>query len=206
MWAVGFIKPVFMLRTVLVSLIGSSLGLGLAVAFAPARLVAYFILTFAIVGNVTSAINYFENRAKENWTDVARSVSSGAKKGDLVILCEYYTYFPFNYYFENSDTDPSIAGWRSKENFLFEFNSSFMEKYLGDSMVYRRSLTEEDFADRYGVNVIADFGGLYRRIWVIKSHCRDYLKELSARIRKAGFIIQSEDQYIGIDITVFGPP
>lgn len=104
MWAVGFVQPVFMLRTILACLIGSSLGLGLAVAFAPVRLVAYFIIAFVILGNVTSTINYFENRSKAEWDSVARMVSSDTVKGDLVVLCEYYTYLPFNYYSEKPDT------------------------------------------------------------------------------------------------------
>jgi hypothetical protein len=202
-WAVGFIKPVFMLRTVLGGLIGSSLGLGLAVAFAPKRVVAFLIIAFALTGNVRSTINYYEIRAKEEWNNVARLVSSGTKEGDLVVLCEFFTYWPFSYYQEKSDSDLSIAGWSSKKNLLFEINDNFMQKFLSDS--FQTSLAKEDFTSHYSVNVITDLGGSYQRIWLLQSHCKDTSKELRARIREAGFIIQSGEHFNGIDVIIFGP-
>ena len=204
-WAVGFVTPVFLARTVLGCLLGSALGLGLAVAFAPMRVVAFFIIAFALVGNVVSTINYYETHAKEEWRNVARVVNSGTKEGDLVVLCEFFTYWPFRYYQETSDRDLSIAGWFSKENLLFEIDDSFMQKYFADPRLYTIAPTGEDFTHHYGVNVIADLGGSYRRIWLLQSHCKDTSKALRARIREAGFIIQSEEHFKDIDVIIFGP-
>lgn len=204
-WAVGFVKPVFMLRTVLGCLIGSSLGLGLAVAFAPMRVVAFLIIAFVLAGNVRSTSNYYEIHAKEEWDNVARVVSSGTKEGELVVLCEFYTYWPFSYYQEKYNSNLSIAGWFSKENLLFEINDNFIQNYFGDSVLYKSTLTKEDFTHHYSVNVITDLGGLYRRIWLLNSNCKDTSKELRARIREAGFFIQSEEHFKGIDVIIFGP-
>lgn len=80
-----------------------------------------------------------------------------------------------------------------------------MHTNLGDSMLYRKTLTEEEFADHYGVNVITDLGSTYKRIWLMVSHCNGIPKKLRAWIREAGFIIRSKVYFKGIDVTIFGP-
>ena len=96
-WLTGFVKPVFMTRTIIFATFGSALGIGIAAALLRRRSVALTLVAVIVLVNCISLYVYYKNDKKQDWRAMA-SYMAESNQGDPVIFCADYMYMPFMYY------------------------------------------------------------------------------------------------------------
>jgi len=182
-WLTGFVKPVFMTRTIIFSGIGSALAIGITVVFLRNRYIALTIISAILLINFISAFNYYQNHKKEEWRSATKYLENVISKDDAVLLCANYMYFPFRYYYKN---DINMYGWFGDKKIMME---------LSDSAHY--------FAASNPMEV-ADLNKLFNKIWIIKSHCQETdWDALGRELDKAGWQEVQRKDFYRIDLIIY---
>lgn len=154
-WLSGYIKPVFMTRTILFTGVASCLGIGILAAELGRRRIALSIVTVILLLNCVSVFLYHKNHKKQDWRGLTEHIETASIKGDAVILCADYMYMPYRYYHVG---EPSSAyGW-------YGAKAELRPLALSGTMTYFEASEPA---------TLGDIGSRAQSLWVVKSHCPD---------------------------------
>jgi 4-amino-4-deoxy-L-arabinose transferase-like glycosyltransferase len=187
-WLSGYIKPVFMTRTILFTATASCLGLGILAAELRPRRVALSIISLILLLNCVSVFLYHKNHKKQDWRGLAEYIETMSNKGDAVIFCAIYMYLPYGYY--HAGDVSNAYGWYGAEH-------AFMRMALSGTMTYIQA--SEPVA-------LGDFSGRARSLWVVKAHCPDSdWAALENKLAAANWRPTKSGQFNGITLLQYRP-
>lgn len=157
-WLFGFIsQPIFMPRTILISIPGFLLLLGLLLERARGSMIVIPLVIMYGAGLLTGGTT----RQKENWSLVSRTLASGVERGDAVIICPAWKYPAFRHS-QSTTLDVPVLMSSAGEIVL-------LERRLGSSPSYIRDY----FRLHYDQSLMKTQNSLSRisRAWVVTSEC-----------------------------------
>ena len=157
-WLFGFItKPIFLPRTILVSVPGFALMLALFLKFEN-RIITFFVcglfvMSLAFTGTV---------RPKENWRMVASYLESNVRSGDVVLLCPAWKAMAFRHAFRTGVDAPLLL--------IGDGGTWLIEPKLGSSPNWPKEYFELLRQARGGAEAQIAMQNA-NRIWRISSNC-----------------------------------
>lgn len=133
-WATGFFKPVYMLRTITPSHLMAMTGLALAVIAFPRRAARTIGTTVLAVVLAISTYAYFAFYKKEAWRGLTQQLQAQMTPDDVVLICEKYLDVPLWFYL--GDRMPPLI-------YINERNHRARVKLSNDAswVSYRKALT-----------------------------------------------------------------
>ena len=118
-WMFGYIKPVFMFRTILWGTLFTSVLIGIFIAH-QRRSVAIVALILMVLLGINNVLTYFKlNTAEnENWKGVAELIKKHSTPDDVFVICASYTAYPFAYYVDDVLILDRLYGWMINKKIL----------------------------------------------------------------------------------------
>lgn len=197
-WLFGYIKPVFMFRTIVWGTIISAFLIG--VIFSKIRGIFFIVsLTLMTIIGIKGLINYYEYNASENenWRDSVEFIKGNAKNNEPIIICASYVMSAFSYYAnEKIINNNPIFGWSKEKQGLMLYD-------IKTNDGYHPNINFEDRDGKIWKNSSFDFlQG--KRLWVIQSHCNEGdITNLFNEINERGFNEISKNKFKGISMYIF---
>lgn len=217
MWLAGFLKPTFMLRTILWGLIGSSACVGVALSILRTPLRSYAVLTALVLANTLSTWTFYEVSKKENWDEAAEFVRQQTAAGDTIVLCNQPIAAPLEYYLAASGTARTFVVYSSsRRDFTRLLPASIQPDRPRTEQIFEAfQLTRafpptpaEDLRGhpRLDPNLVRvsslDARELPGTKWAVSSHCSHEMQ--SEMLRRLGGVIPSQvRQWTGYRISIF---
>lgn len=206
-WSVGVFKPVFMIRTILPSMIGTCLGIALFYRYFPRRSIACVIVGMFVLILGKSALSLYQIKTTEqhwdwNWPLIAAELSDSNLEAASVLLCPDLLRIPLTYYLESGPNPPeTLLGWDRHHEALFRIPLS-VPPVPPVSVKEWYSMSAEDTQQFYdGSPHLTAMETLAERQTIITvfAHCRDEEREhLTHAIREIGFQIADTRHRNGI--------
>jgi len=106
-WVSGYVRPVYMLRTITPSHVLAMTGLALALDALPRRRWRIMAASVLVAVLAASSWFYFADYKKEAWRGLTRQLQSRMAPGDMVLICEKYLQTPLWFYL-NDDMPPLL--------------------------------------------------------------------------------------------------
>jgi len=97
-WLVGFIKPIYLVRTITPVHLPALIGFILTANMFRTSFGRGLLLSGISLILMTSAAGYFMFYAKEDWRGLSNKLKSKIQHRDAVIICEKYLYWPMWFY------------------------------------------------------------------------------------------------------------
>lgn len=194
-WLTGFIRPIFMDRTILPSVLGVALCIG-ALTMVPRRAIAIVLLTayFAVASLSVSAYHFAFK--KQDWRGAMSFIGAESVGRSAIVVCLTSAYWPVRYYSERVPETvfsliPQSGGllFRLNEEKLRDSLSNSTPGSMPISLLEPDRVQDSPWLDAVGQSDIMES---YDRIWTIESHCSGHQRDAAldtfrARLHAAGF-------------------
>ncbi|MEM9121759.1 MAG: glycosyltransferase family 39 protein, partial [Pseudomonadota bacterium] len=175
LWLIGFVKPVYMLRTVLPSMIGGALALGIAAAFIRHRAALIGLSGVIFIASLMSFGDFKATQKKQDWDKVTAFLEANTGVNDAVLICANTVYLPFHYY--AAPAPYTVFTFNIFHNFIVEteFDRALAQSQL--PIKYRFNQPTEEarrMIDPVGrFPNVASIGAAFDTVWVVRSQCGD---------------------------------
>lgn len=186
-WVTGFVKPVFMTRTIIFAAFGSALGIGIAAALLRRRSVALTFVAVMVLINCVSLYVYYKNDKKQDWRAMARYMTESSQ-GDPVIFCADYMYMPFMYYYHAGAL--GAYGWGAD-----------------------RTISSVELSGKIGYltyGPASQIGKLRRssdKIWVVLAHCpKTYQQSMADQLSMGEWHETRRKEFNGVTLLLYEAP
>ncbi|MCG8544393.1 MAG: glycosyltransferase family 39 protein [Alphaproteobacteria bacterium] len=194
-WLSGFIKPIFMHRTVLPSVIGVALSIG-ALTLVRQRAVAGLLLAAFFLPALLNLHDYFTTFEKQDWRAAAAFTKTHRGDRTATVVCTSDNYWPLQFYGDRQlgavfALDPRAG------DLLFELDGPTLRAIKAKKIQVPALASPLDQQRRHAARWpdIKDWASLFNafdEIWVIDGHCfgrraQQAVARLRARLEGAGF-------------------
>ncbi len=191
-WLFGFIKPVFMIRTILWGSLFSAFLLGVSLARLKAPFYAAALAVTSLAG-MQGVANFHASGHSENedWKSAVGFVEDGARAADTLLLCADYVKDAFAYYADASKL-------RALDVYGFSPDHQVLRKGIAAGAPGARPA----ISWRDGT---VDPGALRAggRLWIVRSHCSpDEMTPVAERLAELGFSGAANRHFKQIDVSV----
>ena len=211
-WLSGFIKPIFMHRTVLPSVIGVALCVG-AFTLLRHRVLAGILLAAFFLPTLFNLFDYHTVFDKPNWRGVATFMKAHRGDRTATVVCTPDNYWPLQFYgngglgdvfaleprefFGNRELRNAFASDPRARDLVFELDGATLRAIWTNKLKIPASASPQDRQRLYAAQRpdIEDVPSLFKafdEIWVVDGNCcgrraQQAVARFRARLEAAGF-------------------
>jgi 4-amino-4-deoxy-L-arabinose transferase-like glycosyltransferase len=178
-WLAGFFAPMYMVRTTMWVLIGSSLAIGAAVAASHKLVAVGALVAVTILGLISTSV-YFERAEREDWRGQSAYLAATAGDGDAVIVCAYLAQVPLLFYEPTVGERLDIYVWQPPEQ--------VSRQQRRTPVAVSNNLYDPALLD----------SSRHQRIWIVDSHCTEGFIVLNRDLVGAGWAATKQKDARGV--------